>query len=107
VGSLLKEIVLRASLPPHAAKKFLEWADKDANEEKGKSSGIISTYQLQLKETEEKQTVYLRDISTRLFPRKTTKRKRMNLSKQNHFLIPKLRKFQQTVLSGSNLSKNS
>ena len=30
----LKEIVLRASLPPHAAKKFLEWAEKDANEEK-------------------------------------------------------------------------
>jgi len=45
---------LRASLPPHAAKKFLEWGDKDANEEKGKSSGIVSTYQLQLKETEEK-----------------------------------------------------
>lgn len=49
-----KEIVLRASLPPFAAKKFLEWADKDANSEKEKSSGIVSTYQLQLKETEDK-----------------------------------------------------
>ena len=41
-------------MPPHAAKKFLEWADKDANQEKEKSSGIVLTYQLQLKETEEK-----------------------------------------------------
>ena len=50
----LKEIVLRASLPPHAAKKFLDWASKDANQEKEKSSGIVSTYQFQLKEAEEK-----------------------------------------------------
>ena len=50
----LKEIVLRASLPPHAAKKFLDWTDKDAKQEKDKLSSIISAYQLQLKETEEK-----------------------------------------------------
>jgi hypothetical protein len=50
----LKEIVLRASLPPHAAKKFLEWAEKDANEEKQKSAGIILSYQTQFKESEEK-----------------------------------------------------
>ncbi len=50
----LKEIVLRASLPPHAAKKFLEWADKDANLEKQKSSSIVSDYQLKIKESEEK-----------------------------------------------------
>ena len=50
----LKDTVLRASLPPFAAKKVLEWADKDANSEKKKTSHIISTYQLQLKETEEK-----------------------------------------------------
>lgn len=37
-----------------ADKKFLKWADNDASEEKEKSAGIISTYQLQLKETEEK-----------------------------------------------------
>jgi len=45
---VLKNIVLRVSLPPRAAKKFLEWAEKDANAEKEKSSGIVSTYQLQL-----------------------------------------------------------
>ena len=50
----LKEIVLRASLPPHAAKKFLEWSNKDANAEKEKSSSIISAYQIQLKEAEDK-----------------------------------------------------
>ncbi|PIR80052.1 MAG: hypothetical protein COU25_02130, partial [Candidatus Levybacteria bacterium CG10_big_fil_rev_8_21_14_0_10_35_13] len=50
----LKDTVLRASLPPFAAKKFLEWADKDASQEKQKSTGIVSAYQLQLKETEEK-----------------------------------------------------
>ena len=50
----LKEIVLRASLPPFAAKKFLEWAKKGAGQEKEKSVGIVSTYQLQLKETEGK-----------------------------------------------------
>ncbi|MEK7121434.1 MAG: zinc ribbon domain-containing protein, partial [Patescibacteria group bacterium] len=49
----LKEIVLRASLPPHAAKKFLGWSNKDADLEKEKSVGIVSNYQLQLKETEE------------------------------------------------------
>ena len=50
----LKELVLRASLPPHAAKKFLEWAEKDANQEKQKFEGVISTYKLQLTEAEEK-----------------------------------------------------
>jgi len=50
----LRDIVLRASLPPFAAKKFLEWSEKDANQEKQKSSGIVSDYQLQLKEAEDK-----------------------------------------------------
>ena len=50
----LKEIVLRASLPLHAAKKLLEWAEKDTNREKEKSEGIVSTHKLQLTEAEEK-----------------------------------------------------
>ena len=41
-------------MPPHIAKKFLEWAEKDANEEKQRSSSIVFTYQVQLKEAEEK-----------------------------------------------------
>ncbi len=54
IENQLRETVLRASLPPHAAKRFLEWAEKDAKQEKQKSEGIISTYQFQLKESEEK-----------------------------------------------------
>ncbi len=54
IENQLKGLVLRASLPPHAAKKFLEWAERDADAEKQKSAGIISSYQTQLKGSEER-----------------------------------------------------
>ena len=50
----IRKILLKASLTKPLSDKFLEWAEKDAEKERQKSSGIILTYQHQLKVTEGK-----------------------------------------------------
>ncbi|MEK7534291.1 MAG: recombinase family protein [Patescibacteria group bacterium] len=91
----LKEIVLRASLPPHAAKKFLEWADKDVNNEKQKSSGIISTYQLQLKETEEKADRLLEGYLYKIISPEDYQKKKNELVETKSLLNSKIKEISQ------------
>ena len=87
----LKEIVLRASLPPHAAKKFLEWADKDVSQEKDKSSRIISTYQLQLKETEEKTDRLLEGYLDKIISPEDYQKKKNELVETKSLLSSKIK----------------
>ncbi len=91
----LKEIILRASLPPHAAKKFLEWADKDANEEKQKSSDIISEYQLQLKETEEKTDRLLEGYLDKVISPEDYQKKKNELVETRSLLNSKIKEISQ------------
>jgi site-specific DNA recombinase len=91
----LKEIVLRASLPPHAAKKFLEWAHKDANEEKEKSAGIVSTYQLQLKETEEKTDRLLEGYLDKVISPEDYQKKKNELVESKSLLNSKIKEISQ------------
>lgn len=91
----LKEIVLRASLPPHAAKKFLEWAEKDANSEKEKSSGIISAYQLQLKETEEKTDRLLEGYLDKVISPEDYQKKKAELVETKSLLNSKIKEISQ------------
>src|SRR3990167_3590002 len=91
----LKEIVLRASLPPHAAKKFLEWANRDANSEKEKSSGIISTYQLQLKETEEKTDRLLEGYLDKIISPEDYQKKKNEMVEEKSLLNSKIKEVSQ------------
>ncbi len=91
----LKVIVLRASLPPHAAKKFLEWAEKDANSEKQKSSGIVSTYQLQLKETEEKTDRLLEGYLDKIISPEDYQKKKNELVETKSLLNSKIKEISQ------------
>ncbi len=50
----IKDAVSKVSLTEFAANKFLEWANKDAEKEKTKVSGLIEQLKRELKETEEK-----------------------------------------------------
>jgi len=91
----LKEIVLRASLPPHVAKKFLEWAEKNANEEKQKSSGIVSNYQLQLKETEEKLDRLLEGYLDKVISPEDYQKKKNELVETKSLLSSKIKEISQ------------
>ena len=87
----LKAIVLRASLPPHVAKKFLEWADKDANQEKNKSAGIVSTYQFQLKEAEEKTDRLLEGYLDRVISSEDYQKKKNEMVEEKSQLNSKIK----------------
>ncbi len=50
----VRDIILQASLPQFAAKKFLEWAQKDVNKEKQQSSSVTLDYKTKVKDTDEK-----------------------------------------------------
>ena len=50
----IRKILLQASLPQSAAKKFLKWADKDVAKEKEQSSSVVLSYKNEIKATEEK-----------------------------------------------------
>ena len=91
----LKEIVLRASLSPHAAKKFLEWAEKDANQEKEKSSSIITTYQLQLKGTEEKTDRLLEGYLDKIISPEDYQKKKNELVETKSLLNFKIKEISQ------------
>ena len=91
----LKVIVLRASLPPHAAKKFLEWANKDANAEKEKSSGIISNYQLQLKEIEEKTDRLLEGYLDKVISPEDYQKKKNEIVETKSLLNSKIKEISQ------------
>src|SRR3989344_1421615 len=91
----LKDIVLRASLPPHAAKKFLEWAEKDASREKAKSVGIVSTYQLQLKETEEKTDRLLEGYLDKVISPEDYQKKKNELVETKSLLNSKIKEISQ------------
>lgn len=91
----LKDILRKASLPPHAAKKFLEWADKDAKREKEKSSGIISTYQMQLKETEEKTDRLLEGYLDKIISPEDYQKKKNELVEAKSLLNSKIKEISQ------------
>ena len=91
----LRKIVLRASLPPHAAKKFLEWADKDANREKKKSSGIVSTYQFQLKEAEEKLDRLLEGYLDKIISPEDYQKKKNGMVEEKSLLNSKIKEVSQ------------
>ena len=91
----LKDIVLQASLPPFAAKKFLEWANKDVNGEKEKSSAIVSTYQLQLKETEEKTDLLLEGYLDKVISPEDYQKKKNELVEAKSLLNSKIKDISQ------------
>ncbi|MBM3283885.1 recombinase family protein [Candidatus Gottesmanbacteria bacterium] len=91
----LRKIVLRASLPPYASKKFLEWAEKDANEEKQKSSGIVSDYQLRLKEAEEKQDRLLEGYLDKVITSEDYQKKKNELVETKSLLNSKIKEISQ------------
>ena len=95
VEKQLKDIVLRASLPPHAAKKFLEWAEKDASKEKQKSSRIILTYQQQLKETEEKTDRLLEGYLDKVISPEDYQKKKNELVEAKSLLNSKIKEVSQ------------
>ena len=82
---------MRASLPPRAAKKFLEWADKDAGQEKEKSIGTVSTYQLELKETEEKTDRLLEGYLDKIISPEDYQRKKNELVEAKSLLNSKIK----------------
>ena len=91
----LRDVVLRASLPPHAAKKFLDWAEKDANKEKQKSSGIVSTYQLQLKDSEEKLDRLLEGYLDKVISPEDYQKKKNELVETKSLLNSKIKEISQ------------
>ena len=91
----LKGIVLRVSLPPHAAKKFLKWAEKDVNTEKQKSSGIVSDYQLQLKESEEKLDRLLEGYLDKIISQEDYQKKKNELVETKSLLNSKIKEISQ------------
>jgi DNA invertase Pin-like site-specific DNA recombinase/predicted metal-binding protein len=95
VEKQLKEIVLRASLPPHAAKKFLEWAEEDVNEEKQKSSGIVSNYQIRLKESEEKLDRLLEGYLDKVISPEDYQKKKNELVETKSLLNSKIKEVSQ------------
>ncbi len=91
----LKEIVLRASLPPHAAKKFLEWAEKDASAEKQKSDEIISTYKIQLTDAEEKLDRLLEGYLDKVISSEDYQKKKNELVETKSLLNSKIKEISQ------------
>ena len=86
---------MRASLPPFAAKKFLKWADKDVSEEKQKSSGIVSIYQFQLKEAEEKTDRLLEGYLDKIISPEDYKKKKNELVETKSLLNSKIKEISQ------------